>query len=140
MPFVLGIKVCKEYKWEHNSEKCLAIHGHQFDYIITNNEKIINFIYYFHTLIQDLEYSTNQLSKYLLQKSSSCINLSDKVGKYAIQYALKNGSKNIFCGHTHKVMSLTSNDINYYNTGSWTDSPSSYISICSEGIKIHELH
>ena len=31
VPFVLGIKVYKEFQWEYNGEKYLAIHGHQFD-------------------------------------------------------------------------------------------------------------
>lgn len=139
-PLMLGINVYKQYRWEYNGEYYLAIHGHQFDDFIRNNEKLMKLIYYFHRLIQDFEYNTGKLSRYLLQRSSSWFNLSDKVAQYAIDYAIKSGSKNIFCGHTHEVMSLSLDEVNYYNTGSWTDSPSSYISINVEGIKIHELN
>ena len=39
----------------------------------------------------------------------------------------------IFCGHTHQTLYKKDMNIEFYNSGCWTDIPSSYIVIDNEG-------
>ena len=40
--------------------------------------------------------------------------------------------------HTHKALKKKKGHIHYYNSGCWTDTPSTYIEIDGKNIKIHE--
>ena len=51
--------------------------------------------------------------------------------------AKKRGADYVFCGHTHKAMRKRKGDIVYYNSGCWTDSPCTYITIDEKYIDIH---
>ncbi len=44
----------------------------------------------------------------------------------------------VFCGHTHKAGSIEREGVSYYNSGSWADFPPTYMTVASEGIRIHE--
>lgn len=48
-------------------------------------------------------------------------------------YAKENEAGVIFCGHTHQTLYKKIPDIEYFNTGCWTDIPSSYLFIDNEG-------
>jgi hypothetical protein len=50
-------------------------------------------------------------------------------------------SKNVqrvFCGHTHEALSLSRDDVEYYNTGSWTQESATYVAIDHQGVRICE--
>jgi predicted phosphodiesterase len=44
----------------------------------------------------------------------------------------------VFCGHTHKAQFIERDGVAYYNSGSWTDFPPTYLTIDAEGVRIHE--
>jgi predicted phosphodiesterase len=44
----------------------------------------------------------------------------------------------VFCGHTHQAQFIERDGVSYYNSGSWTDFPPTYLTIDSDGVRIHE--
>ena len=139
IPYLLGVKACKEYLWEDNGKKYLAIHGHQFDDFIINNGTITEIACSIYRFAQRIDTKGFYISKFLKRKSKTYLRLSKKVANDAIRYSLSKGASFVFCGHTHHAMSMIIDGINYFNTGCWTDTPSNYVSIGEDGVKLQEL-
>ena len=133
-----GSRIYKIYKWKYKNKKYLAIHGHQFDNFLTENvvlSFVANQVYNF---IQLLDFKDRRISRTIKTKSKGWLKLSTKVAKRAILFAKLQGVDYIFCGHTHKALEKKSKGIHYYNCGCWTDTPSTYITLKEEDIKINK--
>ncbi len=139
IPYLLGVKACKEYVWEYNGKGYLAVHGHQFDDFIINNGTITEIACSIYRLAQRIDTKGFYISKFLKRKSKTYLRLSKKVANDAIRYSMSKGTDYVFCGHTHHAMSMIIDGINYFNTGCWTDTPSNYVSIGEDGVKLQEL-
>lgn len=136
---LIGAKVYRRrYRWRYKRERYLAIHGHQFDRFLVNNKILSRIATDIYNLIQRIDSRNKKFSHYLKRKSKGWLRISEKVFHSAVLYAKKNEAKYIFCGHTHKAMQKTKGGIDYYNSGCWTDSPCTYITIDEKGIKICE--
>ena len=61
---------------------------------------------------------------------------SEKVAARAFLYARLRGIDYIFCGHTHKALQERRGKIRYFNSGCWTEIPSTYITIDGKKIEI----
>ncbi len=134
----IGARVYKIYKWRYKNKKYLAMHGHQFDNFLVENA-ILSFVAnQAYNFIQLLDFKDRRISRYIKRKSKGWLRLSEKVADRAILFARIKNIDYIFCGHTHKAMKKRKGKINYYNSGCWTDTPTTYITIDEEDIKIHE--
>ena len=125
---ILGISIVDEFVFEHYNKKYLVIHGDQFDSLIRKCPTILTFVSdsigYLYIFLQSFN---RKLTRYIKQKSKDWLKVSKKVSQRAINYAIKKGVDSIICGHTHYATKIEKNPIIYYNTGCWTDDPSSYI-------------
>lgn len=135
---MLGAKVDKVYKWRYGGKKYVAIHGHQFDNFWVNNVVLSFIADKIYRFVQLIDFSDKRISHYLKRSSKGWLRLSEKVTKRAILYAKILNIDYIFCGHTHKAMEKHKGFVHYYNSGCWTDVPSTYITIDKEVIKIHK--
>ncbi len=139
MSHLVGIRVYQEYVWEHAGERHLAIHGHQFDGLVLND-----FLYlcslgtWIHLLIQKLDSRRKRLARVLDRLSTRWLRLTPKVARGAIARARERGATRVFCGHTHHALSLERDGIRYFNTGAWTTSKPTFVTVAGEEIKIHE--
>lgn len=131
-----GAKVYKVYVWRHKNKKYLAIHGHQFDNFLINNALLSLVASQLYNFIQLVDFSDKRISHYIKSKSKGWLRLSDKVATRAILYARLRRADYIFCGHTHKAMQEKRGKIHYYNSGSWTDVPATYITVDGRKIEI----
>lgn len=136
---LIGVKVRSEYIFEWNKKRCLVIHGHQFDRFMTQNPVISTVASFLYLGIQKLDTERQFISRFLKRASKSWLRVSEKVARGAVLYGLLKRANIVFCGHTHKAMKKELHGVQYFNSGCWTDIPSSYISITSEEIKIHEV-
>ncbi len=136
---LIGTPVQSEYLFEWNGKKCLAIHGHQFDNFITKNPILSSIGSWIYLGIQKIDTERQFMSRYLKRASKSWLRVSEKVARGAVRYAKSKGAEIVFCGHTHKQLKDVILGIEYYNSGCWTDIPSSYISIDSKSIEIKEV-
>ena len=140
MSHLIGIKVYNEYIWNNNGKKFMAIHGHQFDRFLNQNVLISTISSFLYNKIQKYDRNKQAVSRFIKRKSKGWLRLSNKVAENAIEYAKRRGVSNIICGHTHKHIYKKDYHIEYYNSGCWTDLPSTYITIDKQGIvRINEF-
>ncbi len=136
---LLGIKVYNNYySWEENNKKFLALHGHQFDKFLINNYILSHLIYASYNILKRLD-KNERFINYLKNNNKTWKRSSTAVAKKALQFAKIMNINFIFCGHTHKLLQQKKNNIYYYNTASWNESPSGYITIKNQQIKLHSI-
>ncbi|OGS28041.1 MAG: hypothetical protein A2297_01050 [Elusimicrobia bacterium RIFOXYB2_FULL_48_7] len=130
MAQLIGIPALKEYDWEVNSRKFLAIHGHQFDNFLVKDNLLGRFLARFYTSIQRI--ITSPLFDLFYNKiADKWMRVSRVVADEALDYAKKKNCDAVICGHTHIVQKLEKNNIQYFNTGCWNNTPS-YLLVIQE--------
>jgi UDP-2,3-diacylglucosamine pyrophosphatase LpxH len=138
MSHLVGVKVYQEYTWEFEGRRHLAVHGHQFDRFAVNNVLLSNLGSFLHLQLQKLDFKDRRFSRYVDLLNTRWLRLSAKVAAGAISQARLREAVRVFCGHTHVAMQRVHDGIEYYNSGSWTDSQATYITVASEGVHIHQ--
>jgi len=135
MSLMIGIEILKEYIWKVNGKKFLAIHGHQFDRFLNENVIISNIASFIYDKLQRIGSENQTIARYVKKKSKGWLRLSEKIAHGAIDYAKAKNVNTVICGHTHFATDEPTKrkSIEYYNTGCFTDVPSSYIVITEEG-------
>ena len=138
MSHLVGVKVYQEYMWEFGGRRHLVIHGHQFDRFIVNNLLLSGVGSFVHLQLQKLDFKGKWFSRFLDRLNTRWLRLSTKVASGAIGHARLRQASRIFCGHTHVALHRQQEGIEYFNSGSWTDSCPTYITVDAEGVNIHE--
>lgn len=138
MSHLVGVKVYEEYEWEFEGRRHLAIHGHQFDRFAVNNLVFSSVFTLLHLQLQKLDFKGKAFSRFLDRLGARWLRLSSKVASGAVLHARTRQVDRVFCGHTHQAQYLERDGVAYYNSGSWTDFPPTYLTIDSGGVRIHE--
>lgn len=137
---LIGVRVYNQYLWEERGKKYLAIHGHQFDRFLHKNIIISALAIFIFNSIQKLSGQNQWVSGWLKKRSKNWLRMSDEVSKGAIRYAKLRKANYVFCGHTHAADYKEERGIKYYNSGSWVEIPSSYITIAGQKAEIHRVY
>ena len=140
MSHLVGVEVYQEFEWQFGGIRHLAIHGHQFDRFVVNNRIISNLFTAIHEKLQKLSFGKKRIVGFLERFDTVWLRLSDKVASGALTHAQHRNVHRIFCGHTHQAMSADRGPIEYFNTGSWTQDTTTYITVDEEGVNIHEYY
>ncbi len=140
MSHLVGIRVYQEYLWEYGGHRHLAVHGHQFDRFAVNNLVLSNIGSFLHLQMQKLDFTGKHFSRYVDLLNTRWLRLSSKVAQGAIGAARAREADRVFCGHTHIALRREQDGIEYCNSGSWTDSQPTYITVGEKGVEIHEYH
>jgi UDP-2,3-diacylglucosamine pyrophosphatase LpxH len=138
MSHLVGVPVFKRYVWTYNGLRHLAIHGHQFDHFVLDNEFLSRAGELLFNRIQKLDMRNKRFSRYLDRVNTRWLRLSTKVSGRALVYAKAGGIDRIFCGHTHLSIHQHRDGVDYYNTGAWIDHRPTYITVGDEGVAICE--
>jgi UDP-2,3-diacylglucosamine pyrophosphatase LpxH len=138
MSHLVGVKVYEQYEWEFEGRRHLAIHGHQFDRFAINNLLLSKVGTLLHLQLQKLDFKGKAFSRFLDRANARWLRLSAKVASGAILHARMHHADRVFCGHTHQAQSCEREGVAYFNSGSWTDFPPTYLTIDSEGVRVHE--
>jgi len=135
MSHLIGIRVYKEYSWKLSGKKYLAIHGHQFDRFLNENVIISSTASFIYDRIQRWGNEKQTVARFLKNKSKGWLRLAKKVADGAAEYGRHRKADIVICGHTHHANEhhYPEKDITYYNSGCWTDIPSSYLVIYENG-------
>jgi len=136
MSHLVGVKVYQEYAWEFQGRRHVAVHGHQFDRFAVNNIVLSNLGSFLHLQLQKLDFKDRRFSRYVDLLNTRWLRLSSKVAAGALAHARLQNAVRIFCGHTHVALRREKDGIEYYNSGSWTDSQATYITVGEEGVQI----
>ncbi|MCU0679246.1 MAG: UDP-2,3-diacylglucosamine diphosphatase [Planctomycetes bacterium] len=135
---LLGIKVFNKYSWEDHGKKFLAIHGHQYDHFLHKNLLFTYSANAAYRLIKTYDRS-GLLIGLIKEKSATWQRSATEVARGALRLARQTKVDYVFCGHTHKIHHTEKNGINYYNTGSWNDKPSGYITIAGDQVMLNQV-
>lgn len=135
--YFLGAQVAEEYSWEYAGKRFHAIHGDQFDIFFHKYRKLSAFAARMYHLIQKSGTFGRSLCAVLKSRSKRYIRALDFVASGAMEYAAEIKMQYIFCGHTHHAEHRSQNGVHYFNSGSWTSEPCSFITIGEKGIRIH---
>ncbi len=138
MSHLVGIKVYQEYAWEFGGVRHLAIHGHQFDRFVVNNWLFSTVNTLIHLQVQRLDFKGKWLSRLMDRLGTRWLRLTPKVASGALAHARLRQAQRIFCGHTHAALHRRQDGLEYYNTGGWIDSKLTYVTVGTEGVRIHE--
>lgn len=138
MSHLVGISVYQQYEWEYAGKRHLAIHGHQFDSFGINNFHITRIGQALFLFLQKLDSKNKTFARYLDRLNTRWLRLSTQVARGALSHAKTGNAERIFCGHTHVPLKEERDGIEYYNSGAWVDLRCTYITICHEGVDIHE--
>jgi UDP-2,3-diacylglucosamine pyrophosphatase LpxH len=138
MSHLVGVPVYKQFVWEFEGKRHLAIHGHQFDRFAINNAMLSRMGQWIFHQLQKLDFGNKRFVRYLDRLNTQWLRLTAKVALGALSYAKQGKAERIFCGHTHVALKREKDGVEYFNTGSWTDSPCTYITVSQEGVRIHE--
>lgn len=133
---LLGVPVVREYEWEEGGRRHLAIHGDQFDRLLVRNNSLSRMSSRLYAGVQRLG-GKQRIARAIKRTSKKVLRLSRRVSRGALEHGKRRGVDIVLCGHTHAAMKLEKDGVTYLNTGSWTDSPATYITIA--GGK-HDLH
>jgi UDP-2,3-diacylglucosamine pyrophosphatase LpxH len=121
-----------------SGKRYLAIHGHQFDHFLRDNRMICDLATWIYDKAQSVDVKKRRFSRLLKRLSKRWLQVSQQVAERAAHYASIQGADFVFCGHTHHATALEIADVNYFNSGCWTDTPSHFITIDElAGVKIH---
>ena len=136
MSHLVGVKAYEEYIWDFDGRRHVAIHGHQFDRFLVNNWLLSSVNTFLHLQIQKLDFKGKWFSRLVDRLGTRWLRLSAKVASGALSHAKLCQAQRIFCGHTHVALSREREGIEYYNSGSWTDSQPTYVTVDAEGVRV----
>ena len=112
-------------------DKILILHGDIFDTFLTNHPILTNIADYFYYILQKMDKSHN-LAKFMKHRSKNYLHCSEVIARESKNYANKLHCDIVCAGHSHFAIQ----DGNYYNSGSWTELPCTYLSIKNEDVEL----
>ncbi len=125
---LLGVQVLDEFIFTSGQRRMLVLHGHIFDDFIDDHPVL--------TWIGDLIYNTLQqvdrrhyIARLAKARSKIFLHCLDKVQRKSIAYARRLGCDVVLCGHTHHCATGDEGGINYFNSGCWTELPSTWLAV-----------
>lgn len=132
---LLGIEVTDDYEFISGDKKILVLHGHIFDNFL-NDHPFLTFIGdLIYNLLQKIDKS-HHIARLAKHNSKQYLRCAEIIKNGAIQLAKKKNCQIVCCGHTHNAIKNISENIHYYNSGCWTEKPSTYLFISNGNVEL----
>jgi UDP-2,3-diacylglucosamine pyrophosphatase LpxH len=134
----LGLEFVQSLDLQYGDRKIHIEHGHRFDTFMGNHPFITwlaSSVYY---LIQLLDF-TKKSAGYIKLASKAWVDAAHAVSSRAIAFAVASGYTDIVCGHVHIASNRHWGDVTYWNTGSFCESPSYYLTILGDRISLEKI-
>ncbi len=138
MSHLVGVEVYQEYEWEYRGMRHLAVHGHQFDRLISTRRLVNRALIAFHEWLQKFSFGRQRIVGFLERFDTIWLRLSSRVATGALVHARSRNVHRVFCGHTHEALQQSRDGVEYFNTGSWTQRPATYVTIDADGVSIRQ--
>ena len=126
------------YVWQLADKKFLAIHGHQFDRFLHNNIIISHVAFFFYDWLKYFN-QDGYIARQIKERSQTWKRNSLEVAKGALRLGRSMGVDYVFCGHTHIIDTAENGGVKYYNTGSWVERPSAFVTIIGSEVKLVQI-
>ena len=125
---LLGVEVRNECVIRGQSRSILVLHGDIFDEFIEEHPQITWFADLLYRLLQHID-KTHRIARKAKRGSKIFLRCTEKLRERALEFAERRGMNVICCGHTHHAEAATAGGTSYYNSGCWTESPCTYLTI-----------
>jgi UDP-2,3-diacylglucosamine pyrophosphatase LpxH len=135
---LLGVTVKDEYVLESGTQRILILHGHVFDRFIDDHPILTWLGDCVYMLLQFVDRS-HRFAKLAKQGSKNFVRCAEKIRAGAIEYARKKKCTAVCCGHTHHAVCDQDQPIPYFNSGCWTEVPSSYLTVQEGLVQLHRF-
>jgi UDP-2,3-diacylglucosamine pyrophosphatase LpxH len=135
---LLGVSVRDEYCLTSGKEKILTLHGHTFDEFLDDHPVLtwVGDVIYFTLQRIDKSHYFAKLAKKGSKRFLRCYEL---IEQRSVEYARKKGCTAVCCGHTHLPVSYYAGDVQYHNSGCWTELPGTYLTVRDGDVTLHEF-
>ncbi len=134
---LLGIFVLEDFKFESGKELILVLHGHQFDQFIDAHPWLTWWGDLGYWLLQKFDRS-HKLARLAKKNSKTFLRCEGQVREKALQRAVEEGCSVVCCGHVHLPWSFHGDKASYFNSGSWTELPCTYLTVHEGTISLQE--
>ena len=134
----LKIWCLDRYHWADVNGSNIAIHGHQFDSLVTDHPELSQVATELYAGLQEVLGPT--VADYMKFVTKIITGDAKKVSLGAAMMATRQGAVNVFCGHVHTTAYKKFDKVNYYNDGCCCSTPANYYTIRDDGfIELHEF-
>jgi UDP-2,3-diacylglucosamine pyrophosphatase LpxH len=135
LPALLETPMHEDVKLEIGGRPYLVLHGDRFD--PTLNYPLLTdvavFCYQFTTKLN------KKLAKWLKKKSKKFGGLLEFIRTQSIEFARRSDYAGVITGHTHFAEDIHDDQVHYVNSGSWTESPCSYVIVEAGRVTLHHV-
>jgi UDP-2,3-diacylglucosamine pyrophosphatase LpxH len=133
-----GIKAYEEYEWGWAGHRCLAIHGHQFDSIVSGHKLISWLASSLFVQAQRVPFLRRRILSLIDLMTTRWQRLTPAVSRGALNLGAGRHCDFVFCGHTHEVYMEKQGRVTYVNTGCWVGERASYI-LLDGSLEVYEF-
>jgi len=128
---LIGANYTDEYIFESNGKRILCFHGDIFDDFLTDHPIITWVADWIYWLLQKVDPSL-YLAKIAKHNSKTFLRCANLVKIEALKFKNKKNCDYVCCGHTH----FAEADKEYYNSGTWTELPPTYLAVKDGNIEL----
>jgi UDP-2,3-diacylglucosamine pyrophosphatase LpxH len=133
---LLGVAVKDEYVLLSGGRRILVLHGHTFDDFLDAHPVL--------TWLGDCAYAflqwldrTHAIARMAKRGSKTFLRCAGKVEEGATRYARAKNCAAVCCGHTHFPAAREGGAVAFYNSGSWTEFPCTYLTVADGRVRLH---
>jgi UDP-2,3-diacylglucosamine pyrophosphatase LpxH len=135
---LLGVATEEEYILRSGHRRILVLHGHVFDDFIDNHPVISFLADGVYRLLQRLD-RTHSFAKWAKHGSKTFLRCARAIQEKSVAYAGRLGCEAVCCGHTHAPREVREGEVQYFNSGSWTELPCTYLTVADGEVRLHEF-
>jgi len=135
---LLGVTVQEEYVLESGPHRAMILHGHIFDDFLDAHPWLTWWSDVIYWLLQRID-GTHAIARYAKQRSKTFLRCAQKIEERSVVHARRKQCSVVCCGHTHQARITLGNGVDYYNSGCWTEKPSTYLTIRDGRIELHHF-
>lgn len=133
---LLGVEVVEEHAMVSGGRRILCVHGHRWDDFIEDHPILTWFADCIYAALQRLD-RTHYVARLAKRKSKIFVRCLEKIRRGAVEHARRGGYDAVICGHTHHAATDHVDGTWYYNSGCWTETPCTYITINAGTVAVH---
>lgn len=132
---LIGVEFEYEYEFTSGDKKVLVLHGDVFDNFISKYPRLTKIADNFYRFLQKIDKSF-YWSKFVKRNSKTFLRCSEQICERAKEYCSFKKCNIVCCGHSHLAKVDNSSEVQYYNSGCWTESFCSYLLVHDGTVEI----
>ncbi len=133
---LLGVDVRDEFIFRSGDRRILVLHGHRFDDFIDHHPILTWMGDVIYNILQKVD-RRHYVARLAKARSKTFLHCIDKVQRKSIAYGQKLACDVVLCGHTHHAVEMPGDEVSYFNSGCWTEIPSTYLTVQRGEVVLH---